>query len=81
MVIRPQPSALQAALRGISSGLDGLRRDANAIARAGTVVPAEVADLTPALVDALQHRIQVQASARVVSHVYEAISSLIDALA
>ncbi len=67
------------AVQGIQRGLDGLRKNASEIASADQLNKAgEGTDLVGALVDLQQNKIQVQASAKVVSAVDEVIGTIID---
>ncbi|VAW62112.1 hypothetical protein MNBD_GAMMA11-960 [hydrothermal vent metagenome] len=67
------------AVQGIQRGLDGLRKNASEIASADQLNKAgQGTDLEGALVGLLQNKIQVQASAKVVSAVDDVIGSIID---
>lgn len=67
------------AVQGIQRGLDGLRKNASEIASADQLNKAgSDTDLAGSLVDLQQNKIQVQASAKVVSAVDEVIGTIID---
>jgi hypothetical protein len=70
------PGAFQSAQLGIQRGLSGLDRDAQAVA--GGAATDDVGALTGALVDALQQRLAVEASARMLSTADKTLGSLID---
>jgi hypothetical protein len=69
------PSAFQSAQSGISRGLAGLDRDAQVVAGD---VSGDVGALTGALVDALQQRVAVEASSRMLSTADQTVGTLID---
>ena len=69
------PSAFQSAQSGISRGLAGLDQDAQVVAGG---VSGDVGALTGALVDALQQRVAVEASARMLSTADQTVGTLID---
>jgi hypothetical protein len=69
------PSAFQSAQSGIRRGLAGLDQDAQVVAGG---VSGDVGALTGALVDALQQRVAVEASARMLSTVDQTMGTLID---
>jgi hypothetical protein len=69
------PSAFQSAQSGISRGVAGLDQDAQVVAGG---VSGDVGALTGALVDALQQRVVVEASARMLSTVDQTVGTLID---
>jgi len=69
------PSAYQSAQNGISRGMAGIDQDAQAVANEAS---GGVGALTGALVDALQQRLQVEASARMLSTVDKTVGTLID---
>ncbi len=67
------------AIQGIQRGLDGMRRNASQIASADQLNRAgQETDLAGALVDMQQNKVQVQASAEVVSAMDEVLGTLID---
>jgi len=67
------------AVQGIQRGLDGLRKNAAEIASADQLNKAgQNTDLVGSLVDMQQNKIQVQASAKVVSAVDAVIGSIVD---
>ena len=68
------PSAFQSAQSGISRGLAGIDRDAQAVANGA----AGDGDVTGALVDSLQQRLLVEASARMLSTVDQTLGTLVD---
>jgi hypothetical protein len=69
------PSAFQSAQNGIRRGVAGLDQDAQVVAGG---VSGDVGALTGALVDALQQRVAVEASARMLSTVDQTVGTLID---
>jgi hypothetical protein len=82
------PGAMQSAELGIQRGLSGLNRDARVVANgggsssdvAGSGINAsdDIDALTGALVDSLQQKLLVEASARMVSTGDETLGTLID---
>jgi len=67
------------AVQGIQRGLDGMRRNASQIASADQLNRAgQETDLAGAMVEMQQNRVQVQASAEVVSAMDEVLGTLID---
>lgn len=67
------------ALQGINRGLEGMRKSAAEIASADQLNnTGQETDLARSLVDLQQNKIQVQASAKVVSAVDEVLGTLID---
>lgn len=67
------------AIQGIQRGLDGMRRNASQIASADQLNRAgQETDLAGALVEMQQNKVQVQASAEVVSAMDEVLGTLID---
>ena len=67
------------AVQGIQRGLDSLRKNASEIASADQLNKAgEDTDLEGALLGLQQDKVQVQASAKVVSAVDEVIGTIID---
>jgi len=67
------------AVLGIQRGLDGMRKSATEIASADQLNRAgEGTDLEGSLLELQQNKVQVQASAKVVSAVEEVIGSIID---
>jgi hypothetical protein len=67
------------AVLGIQRGLDGMRKSASEIASADQLNKAgQNTDLVGSLVDLQQSKVQVEASAKVVSAVDEVLGSLID---
>ncbi|MCW8955527.1 MAG: hypothetical protein OQL09_01490 [Gammaproteobacteria bacterium] len=72
-------SVQSSAMLGIQRGLDGLRKDASEIASADQLNSAgQETDLEGAIVGLNQNKVQVQASAKVVSALDEVVGSLID---
>lgn len=72
-------SVQSSAMLGIQRGLDGLRKDASEIASADQLNNAgKETDLEGALVGLNQNKVQVQASAKVVSAIDEVVGRLID---
>jgi len=72
-------SALNSAFTGIQKGLDGMRKSASDISRAGATENGLSAEsLTTAIVELKENQVQVQASARVLKTVDETIGSLFD---
>ena len=70
--------AFASARAGIERGLSGLNRDANEIARANIGAPNGIETVTGALVDSLQQRLLVQASARMMSTADRTLGTLLD---
>lgn len=67
------------ALQGINRGLEGMRKNASEIASADQLNnTGQETDLVESLVGLQQNKIQVQASAEVVSAVDEVIGTIID---
>jgi len=74
-VLSVQTSAVQ----GIQRGLDGLRKNASEIASAEELSDkGKDTNLENSLVDLTQNKVQVQASAKVVSALDEVLGTLID---
>ena len=74
-VLSVQTSAVQ----GIQRGLDGMRKNAAEIASADQLNQAgNDTDLAGAMVEMNQNKVQVQASAKVVSALDEMVGTLID---
>jgi hypothetical protein len=71
------PGALQSAQLGISRGMHGLARDEQTVADS-LATPAGTDALPGALVDSLQQKLLVEASARMMSTVDETLGTLID---
>ena len=72
-------SIQSSAVQGIQRGLDGMRKNAAEIASADQLNKAgDETDLVGSLVGMQENKIQVQASAKVVSALDEVIGSLID---
>jgi len=69
------PSAFQSAQNGIRRGVAGIDQDAQAVASGGS---GGVDGLAGALVDALQQRVLVQASAKMLSTVDQTLGTFID---
>jgi hypothetical protein len=69
------PSAFQSAQLGIRRGLAGVDRDAQAVANGAA---GGVDAVTGALVDSLQQRLLVEASARMLSTVDQTLGTLVD---
>jgi hypothetical protein len=77
MAISSVPGAMQSAELGIQRGLSGLNRDAQVVA--GANVAADNTDaMTGALVDSLEQKLLVEASARMLSTVDQTLGTLID---
>ncbi|HTW74201.1 MAG TPA: hypothetical protein VMD56_04690 [Steroidobacteraceae bacterium] len=72
------PDAAQSAQLGIASGIAGLNRDAQVVAQS---VSGPGEDLTGALIDSLQQRLVVQASAEMLAGSDRVLGSLIDVMA
>ena len=67
------------AIQGIQRGLDGMRRNASQIASADQLNRAgQETGLAGSLVEMQQNKVQVQASAEVVSAMDEVLGTLID---
>ena len=71
-------SALNSALTGIQRGLEGARKNASDIAKAGTSDNPTVEDFIKPLVDLKVNSLQVRASAKVLETVDKTIGSLFD---
>ncbi|MGH8533389.1 MAG: hypothetical protein ACREV1_11870 [Gammaproteobacteria bacterium] len=71
-------SALHSARDGIDRGLAGLARDAHEIARSSVGVDNGIDAVSAALVDSLQNRLLVQASAKILYHTDETLGALLD---
>lgn len=72
-------SVQNSALQGIQRGLDGMRQNAAEIASADQLNRAgKDTDLETSMVEMNQNKVQVQASAKVVSALDEVIGTLID---
>jgi hypothetical protein len=72
-------SVQSSAVQGIQRGLDGMRKNAAEIASADQLNQAgKETDLVGALVNMQQNKVQVQASAKVVSTMDEVIGTLIN---
>jgi hypothetical protein len=69
------PSAFQSAQLGISRGLAGLDQDAQVVANAAS---GGIDAVAGALVDSLQQRLLVEASARMLSTVDKTLGTLVD---
>jgi hypothetical protein len=68
------------ALSGINSGLAGLAQDAQLVAQSATS-SADSSSITDAMVDSLQQRLGIEASARVLSAENQTLGTLIDLFA
>jgi hypothetical protein len=73
------PSAVQSAQLGISRGMSGLDRDAQVVANGN--LSSGGGSVTDALVDSLQQRNAVEASARMLSTADQTLGTLIDVTA
>jgi len=72
-------SVQSSAMLGIQRGLDGMRKDASEIASADQLNNAgQGSDLEGAIVGLNQNKVQVQASAKVVSALDEMVGTLVD---
>lgn len=74
-------SALSSGVQGIQRGLEGLQRDASKIASAAQQKTGSAASVVEPLVNLIQDRLQVQASAKVVKAVDDTIGTLLDTFA
>jgi hypothetical protein len=72
------PDAMQSAKLGIARGVTGLNRDAQVVAQS---VTGAGGDPTAALVDSLQEKLSVEASAKVLTASDEMLGTLVDVLA
>lgn len=72
------PAAAQSAQLGIARGMWGLNKDAQVVAQS---VTGSDGDLTGALVDSLQEKLSVEASARVLAVSDQMLGTLVDILA
>jgi len=75
--ISATPGALQSAQLGIRRGLSGLDRDAQVVANGGAA-SIDTGSVLNALVDSLQQRLLVEASARMLSAADKTLGTLID---
>ncbi|TNF37481.1 MAG: hypothetical protein EP315_02580 [Gammaproteobacteria bacterium] len=72
-------SVQNSAMQGIQRGLDGMRKNAAEIASADQLNQAgSETDLAGSMVEMNQNKVQVQASAKVVSALDEMVGTLID---
>ena len=76
MTVSSFPPAMQSARQGIQCGMSGLDRDAQAVASAG--VSGNTDTMTDALVDSIQRKVMVRASARMLSTADQTLGSLLD---
>src|SRR5262249_45694780 len=76
MAISSIPPAAQSAELGIQRGMSGLNRDAQVVADGN--IASDTDALTGALVDSLEQKILVEASARMLSTVDKTLGTLID---
>ena len=74
-------SGFSSAVTGINRGMDGMRRNAQAIASQGTSEPVSVKAVTESLVDLKSNSLQVEASAKVLSTQNEILGTLLDEMA
>jgi hypothetical protein len=72
------PNAAQSAQLGIARGISGLNEDAQVVAQSVTGPPE---DLTAALVNSLQQKLSVEASAKVLAASDQMLGTLVDAMA
>jgi hypothetical protein len=72
------PDAAQSAQLGIARGIQGLNADAQVLAQS---VTGSGGDLTGALVDALQEKLSVEASARILGVSDQMLGTLLDVTA
>ncbi len=77
MAISNIPSAMQSAELGIQRGMSGLNRDAQVVAN-GNMASDNIDAMTDALVDSLQQKLVVEASARMLSTADKTLGTLID---
>ena len=77
MAISNIPSPMQSAELGIQRGMSGLNRDAQVVAN-GNIASDNTDAMTGALVDSLQQKLVVEASARMLSTVDKTLGTLID---
>jgi hypothetical protein len=76
MAISNIPSAMQSAELGIQRGMSGLNRDAQVVADGNIADNTDA--MTGALVDSLQQKLVVEASARMLSTADKTLGTLID---
>lgn len=74
-------SALSFGLMGIQRGFEGMRHNADQIAKTGATLPEPDIGVVKPLVNMISDRTQVEISAKVVKAVDETIGSLLDVLA
>jgi flagellar basal body rod protein FlgG len=72
------PNAAQSAQLGIARGIGGLNQDAQVVAQS---VTGSGGDLTAALVDSLQQKLAVEASAKVLAVSDQMLGTLVDVMA
>jgi hypothetical protein len=72
------PDVASSAQLGIARGIAGLNADSQAVAQS---VAGSLSDLTGALVDSLQQKLLVEASARVLERSDQLLGTLIDVIA
>ena len=72
-------SIYAAGLAGIARGMQGIQRAAHTVA-SSAVDGFDLAGVSRALIDAKQHRLGIEASAKVVGHADRALGYLIDEL-
>ena len=72
------PDAAQSAQLGIARGIAGLNQDSQVVAQS---VTGSGGDLTAALVDSLQEKLSVEASAKVLAVSDQMLGSLVDLMA
>jgi hypothetical protein len=76
MTINSLAPAMQSAVQGIQRGMAGLNRDAQAVASGGG--SGDVGAMAGALVDSIQQKIAVEASAKMLSTVDKTLGTLVD---
>lgn len=72
------PDAAQSAQLGIAQGIAGLNKDAQVVAQS---VSGSGRDITGALIDSLQQKLSIEASAGVLAGSDQMLGSLIDVMA
>lgn len=72
------PDAAQSAQLGIARGIRGLNQDAQVVAQSAT---GSGGDVTGALVDSLQQRLSVEASAKALSASDKMLGTMLDIMA
>ena len=70
--------AVQSAMLGIQRGMNGLRKNASQIASADQMASSQPDSAARPLVEMIENRTQVQASAKALQRIDEALGSILD---